>query len=209
MSLRSLLLATAGSIGLVSMMASPVVAGPAQDAAFDDRGGFVQDSWGKCVRTKWDGDNDPCAPAPEPAPTPPPPPPPPPPAPAPEPVVELEQRTVYFDFDSANLDMEAIGKLDHLVNVINTSKQIADVRIIGYTDQYGADDYNMKLSERRVKAVEMYLDGSSRLDAVAADIRGLGKAPAEADCAAIAARKEKIACMRKERRVEVEFKYER
>lgn len=196
------------SAGVMCLVASYALAAPANDAALDHRGSFVQDKWGKCVRTKWDGENDPCAPAPAPAPEPVAAPAPPPP-PAPEPVVELEQRTVYFDFDSASLDMESIGKLDHLVSIINDSKQIADVRIVGYTDQYGANDYNLKLSERRVKAVESYIDGRSRLNAEVEDIRGAGKAPAEADCAVIAKRVEKIACMRKERRVEVEFKYQK
>lgn len=204
--LRILLLTSVVAIG-ASCASVVAVAGPAQDAAFDKRGSFVQDSWGHCVRTKWDGDNDPCAPAPapvaEPAPTPPPPPPPP-----PAPVVELEQRTVYFDFDSDKLDMEAIGKLDHLVSVINASSAITDVKIIGYTDQFGSDSYNLHLSEKRVHAVETYLNGRSRLASVPGDIRGLGKANAESDCQAVSNRADRIACMRKERRVEVEFKYE-
>ncbi len=196
----------ASALLTVTLMSGSAHAGPAQDAAFDDRGSFVRDSWGKCVRTKWDGDEDPCNP------TPPPPPPPAPepvaaPAPAPEPVVELEQRTIYFDFDSAKIDSEGVYKLNLLAQLVNESKQISDVRVVGYADQFGTSDYNVKLSERRVQTVKSYLDERSRLSATAADIKGLGKAPAEAECAAIAARKEKIACMRKERRVEIEFKY--
>lgn len=189
----------------LTLLSNSAHAGPAQDAAFDDRGSFVRDSWGKCVRTKWDGSEDPCNP------TPPPPPPAPEPVAAPEPepapVVELEQRTIYFDFDSAKIDSEGVYKLNMITQLINESKQIADVRVIGYADQFGTSDYNVKLSERRVQAVKAYLDERSRLSATAADIKGLGKAPAEAECEAIAARAEKIACMRKERRVEIEFKY--
>lgn len=195
----------ASAILAATLMNGSAYAASAQDAAFDHRGSFVRDSWGKCVRTKWDGSEDPCNPAP-----PPPPPAPAPvaaPAPAPEPVVELEQRTIYFDFDSTKIDSEGVYKLNLLAQLVNDSKQISDVRVVGYADQFGTSDYNVKLSERRVQAVKSYLDERSRLSATAADIKGLGKAPAEAECAAIAARKEKIACMRKERRVEIEFKY--
>lgn len=177
-------------------------AGPSKDAAYDERGGFVSDSWGKCVRTKWVENDDPCNPTP----------PPPPPAPVaapppPPPVVSLEQRTVYFAFDSAELDEEAMNKLNILSQIINQSARIGDVQIIGYTDQIGSSDYNQKLSEHRVKSVEDYLDKRSRLDTQAADIRGLGEAPPEEQCENLKKRQEKIDCMRTERRVEIEFKY--
>lgn len=193
------------AVSAISLLFSAAAqAGPSKDAVYDERSGFVSDSWGKCVRTKWVENEDPCNPTP----------PPPPPAPArvaptppPPPVVNLEQRTIYFEFDSAELDEEAMNKLNYLVQVINQSKQIGDVRIVGFADQIGTNDYNQALSERRVKAVEGYLDQRSRLDTQAADIRGLGEAPAEADCAALKKREDKITCMRKERRVEIEFKY--
>lgn len=175
-----------------------------QDAAFDRNENFVIDKHGKCVRTKWMEGDDPCNPTPPPPPTPAAPPPPP---PAPAPVVELEQRTIYFDFDSAELDSEAVYKLNMLVQLINQSKQIADATIHGFADQIGASDYNQKLSERRSQAVERYLDERTRLDTKSADIRGLGESSTEAECEALTKRAEKIDCMRKERRVEIEFKY--
>lgn len=197
---------TALSLGISLLIAAaqPSLAQSNQEAAFDKNKGFVVDKHGHCVRTKWMDGDDPCNPTP-----PPPPPPvaPPPPPPPPPPVVELEQRTIYFDFDSAELDSEAVYKLNMLVQLINQSKQIAEVTIHGFTDQFGASDYNLKLSERRTQAVEDYLDERSRLDTQAADVRGLGKAAPEAECGALTKRNEKIDCMRKERRVEVEFKY--
>lgn len=167
-----------------------------QDAAYDDRGNFVYDKYGKCVRTKWDGGNDPCAPAP-----------PPPPPPAPIPQVKLEQRQIFFDFDSDRLDAEAMAKLDYLARVINSSRAIKDAHIIGFTDVIGASDYNMRLSQRRARAVEMYLDRRTRLDTRVADIRGLGEAPDDGRCRGLA-RPQRIACLRPQRRVEIEFKYQ-
>ncbi len=185
-----------GSVSTVSLAQS-------QDAAYDKRNSFVADTNGKCVRTKWMEGEDPCNPAQPPAPVPVA-------APAPAmPVVSLEQRTIYFDFDSSALTAESTSKLDGLAQIINGSSAIADVRIHGFTDQFGTSDYNAKLASSRASAVKSYLDGKSRLSSTIGDIRGLGKSAPEAQCGAIKKRNEKIACMAKERRVEIEFKAER
>lgn len=190
---------------LLLAVATPAFAGPAEDAAWDKRNQPVYDSAGKCVRTKWQDVNDPCMPktavaVPAPAPAP---------APAPIPEIALEQRTIYFDFDSAALTTESQGKLDALSEVINSSASIADVRIHGFTDQFGTSSYNEVLANKRAAAVKTYLDGKSRLDTTVAEVKGLGKsAPAEG-CEADKKRDAKIACMAKERRVEIEFKAQR
>lgn len=173
------------------------------DAAYDERGNFIYDRYGNCVRTRWMDETDPCAPPPPPEPAPvvkaPPPP--------PRPVIKLEQRTIYFDFDSAELTDQAVAKLNNLARVINNSRAIADVHVIGYADQIGSDSYNLALSKRRVAAVEEFLDRRSRMDTRAADIRGLGEAPDDGSCEDLA-RKERIECLRPQRRVEIEFKYQ-
>jgi OOP family OmpA-OmpF porin len=196
---KIVLFLTVMTMGLPQMAAAR-----SQDAAYDKHENFVTDRNGNCVRTKWMGSEDPCNPTPPPAPAPVA-------APAPKPVVvappkvSLEQRTVYFDFDSAELSDAAMTKLNALAQIINQSSAIKDVHIIGFTDQFGSDDYNLTLSKQRVQAVEDYLDHRSRLDTHAADIRGLGKAP-KTDCESVSGREDRIACMRKERRVEIEFK---
>lgn len=183
------LLATTIYSASLSVPTAALAGSGGQDAAYDKGGSAVRDKWGKCVRTKWDGDRDPCATkAPPPPPAPPkpvvtPPAPKPAPAPAPEPKVELDQRTVHFAFDSSKLDMTATGKLDALAKLINESKQIGDVSVVGYTDQMGTDAYNIALAKKRVHAVQEYLDARSRLDSKAADIRAVGKAPADQMCA--------------------------
>lgn len=194
-----------GTCAMLMLAASPAFAGPAEDAAYDKKDQPVYDSNGKCVRTKWQDVNDPCAPrmveAPKPAPIPAP-------APAPIPEIALEQRTIYFDFDSAVLTAEAKTKLDALADVINTSQAIADVRIHGFTDQFGTSSYNEVLSIKRAASVKAYLDTKSRLSSTVAEVKGLGKSES-AGCESLKKRDEKIACMAKERRVEIEFKAQR
>ncbi len=190
---------------LLLAVATPAFAAPAVDAAWDKREQPVIDTRGNCVRTKWMGGQDPCAPAaavavPVPVAAP---------APAPIPEVALEQRTIYFDFDSAVLTGESQSKLDALGEVINSSTSIADVRIHGFTDQFGSSSYNEALANKRAAAVKSYLDGKSRLDSTVAEVKGLGKSSPAEGCEAIKKRADKIACMAKERRVEIEFKAQR
>lgn len=194
--MRSTLLATAAFVAF--SIAAPAFAGPAEDAAYDKNKSTVIDSRGNCVRTQWQDQNDPCAPyVPKK------------PVPvvqqvAPAPVVSTEQRTVYFDFNKASLTAAATAKLDELAKIINESSAITNVTIHGFTDQFGTDSYNDALANKRVASVKSYLDSKSRLKAEG-DIKGLGKAPADASCTSIKKRADKIACMAKERRVEVEF----
>lgn len=58
-----------------------------------------------------------------------------------------------FDFDSYALKEEQKQKLDKFFEN-NDCKEIV---IVGYTDNVGTDDYNLKLSEKRAKEVEKYL----------------------------------------------------
>lgn len=64
--------------------------------------------------------------------------------------------TIYFDFDKATLrpvhktELERLSLFLHRMNSLN-------LQIEGHTDQRGNEEYNMKLSERRAKAVMDYL----------------------------------------------------
>lgn len=192
----------------MTLMAGQAAADAANDAAYDNFGGAVVDSQGDCVRTKWDGRNDPCAP-------PPPPPAPKPivrapaPKPAPLPVVALEQRTVYFDFDSAKLTQAAQNKLNQLIAVVERSSRITGLSVHGYTDQFGSDDYNSVLAAKRAGSVKSYLNANSRISSTVGEVRGFGKAAPEAECQGVKKRKARIACMASQRRVEVELKVQK
>jgi outer membrane protein OmpA-like peptidoglycan-associated protein len=85
-----------------------------------------------------------------------PPPAPPPPAFIPEPKKELVLERVYFETDSATLKPESSETLD---KVAESLKSFPDVMILvaGHTDNTGSAAYNMKLSEKRAKAVMDYL----------------------------------------------------
>jgi outer membrane protein OmpA-like peptidoglycan-associated protein len=65
---------------------------------------------------------------------------------------------VLFDTGRANLKPGATSNLNRLVTFLN---QYPDrtVRIEGYTDSVGGEDYNQGLSERRADSVKSYLAG--------------------------------------------------
>lgn len=65
---------------------------------------------------------------------------------------------VLFDFDSAEIKSEAHPMLNEAVVILKKNVQIK-VEIDGHTDNIGPAAYNMKLSERRAKAVMEYFVG--------------------------------------------------
>lgn len=63
---------------------------------------------------------------------------------------------ILFDFDKATLRPAAETALTKIAEVIQSSKT-PEVKIEGYTDSKGADDYNLRLSERRASTVAVWL----------------------------------------------------
>ena len=69
----------------------------------------------------------------------------------------LEQTLkLLFDFDSAELRPESLTELERVVTFMN-DVPFATALIEGHTDSVGSAAYNLKLSDRRAKAVYDYL----------------------------------------------------
>lgn len=66
--------------------------------------------------------------------------------------VQEKYALILFDFDSAQIKERNQVIVDRIVKRIRELPE-AKVEIVGHTDNIGKDDYNMKLSERRAKAV--------------------------------------------------------
>jgi outer membrane protein OmpA-like peptidoglycan-associated protein len=109
---------------------------------------------------------------------PPPPPPPPPPAPraatpppasAPGEAKRIVLRGINFDFDKASIKQEFVPVLDEAAQILKDNPRV-QVVVEGHTDSKGTDEYNLRLSERRAKAVKQYLVSrgveASRLEAM-------------------------------------------
>ena len=186
-----------------SAMAHPqdVVEGP-------DKQPLRGEKFGNCVQTKWTADSDVCAPAPAPkhvevvVPEP---------APAPQPVAKLahEDLTIYFPFNKDALTDDDKRKLDQIADAVNHSPKVSKVNIVGYTDKIGSDSYNDKLSIRRANSAKTYIDAKMRIPAGVVVLRGLGKQdPVTKGCDKNKNRKKEIACLARDRRVEIEFEFQ-
>lgn len=71
---------------------------------------------------------------------------------------------VQFEFDRATVSEEGIRLLDQKVEVLQKNPSIR-IRVEGNADDYGSDEYNMVLSQRRAAVVNRYftergIDGS-------------------------------------------------
>jgi OOP family OmpA-OmpF porin len=158
-----------------------------------------------------------CAATPEPAPAPAPAPPPapapqipPPPPPAPKPAAAKPEKittasTVNFDFDRYVIRPDARTKLDDMVGKLrNVTLEV--VIAVGHADRIGSDAYNMKLSVRRADSVKAYLV-SKGVAANRVYTEGKGERQPVKECKGEPkgkARKDLIACLEPNRRVELE-----
>ncbi len=194
--------AAATALALSFACAGADAQGIDKDTAFDTGKNIVTNTFGNCVRTKWDANGDPCAPEVKPVPH----------VAAPAPVAPAvvpsqEARTVYFDFNKATLTPDSTAKLNDLINYVVRSKQVNGVGIAGFADRIGGADYNLELSKKRAKVVYDYLSTRVKINTQILDIRALGKSAPTAQCPAKLKRSEQISCLAKDRKVEVVFQY--
>ena len=89
-------------------------------------------------------------------------------------LMNLDEGSLKFDFDRAELRPESRETLALIAGILFTSEDFA-ITITGHTDARGGDDYNQRLSERRARAVADYLIASG-LESERFTVEGLGKA---------------------------------
>ncbi|KVE34210.1 outer membrane protein OmpA [Burkholderia sp. TSV86] len=126
---------------------------------------------------------------------------------APAPIISSQKITysadALFDFDKATLKPLGKQKLDELAAKIQ-QMNVEVVVATGYTDRIGSDKYNDRLSLRRAQAVKSYLV-SKGVDSSKVYTEGKGKRnPVTGNTCRQKNRKQLIACLAPDRRVEVE-----
>lgn len=78
------------------------------------------------------------------------------PEPAPAPPRKLVLEGVNFDFDKSAIRQEDLDDIDKDVASLESWGNV-NIEVAGHTDSRGSDEYNTKLSQRRVEAVRNYL----------------------------------------------------
>ena len=113
---------------------------------------------------------------------------------------------VEFDRSGLN-DIGAAGRarLDVLADRAKGLQGIERIVLVGHTDRLGSDAHNQPLSLRRATAVRDHLVARG-LDAALFTVEGRGSAEPVKTCGDGLARSELIACLRDNRRVEVEIR---
>ncbi len=73
-----------------------------------------------------------------------------------KPAASCTMQTVYFAYDSSTLSSDARDKL--VSNADCIKKKNESVRVEGYADERGTNEYNIALGERRARSVRDYLE---------------------------------------------------
>jgi outer membrane protein OmpA-like peptidoglycan-associated protein len=89
-------------------------------------------------------------------------------------VMTLGSKSIRFAFDESSLRPEDKEVLSRIAGVLSTLKGY-QIYVYGYTDDIGTKEYNLKLSDRRAKAVRDYLVANG-LDPNIMTTKGYGKA---------------------------------
>jgi outer membrane protein OmpA-like peptidoglycan-associated protein len=95
---------------------------------------------------------------------------------APE-IRELERKNfvfqpIYFDHDKAEIKIEYQVYLKEMIRVVNGHSDLR-IQITGHTDAVGPDSYNILLSERRAKSIEVFFKGNGlELKKLVIDFKG-------------------------------------
>lgn len=71
-------------------------------------------------------------------------------------VLDLAAKTLEFEHDKAIIRKKSFGELESLTNMMLIREDLK-IRLDGYTDNNGSEDYNMELSKNRVQAVKDFL----------------------------------------------------
>jgi outer membrane protein OmpA-like peptidoglycan-associated protein len=70
---------------------------------------------------------------------------------------------VHFPFDSNQLDGKTQAHLDRLTELLQGPLSDLCIKLVGHADTVGAAGYNQILSERRARAVKLYLAGPGQI----------------------------------------------
>ena len=95
---------------------------------------------------------------------------------------EVVLNSIYFEYDKSNITPEAAFELNKLVDVMKSYPEMV-IFAKAHTDNRGSDEYNLKLSDQRAKAVVQYVisQGISR-ERISG--QGFGETEPKVDCGA-------------------------
>jgi outer membrane protein OmpA-like peptidoglycan-associated protein len=183
------------SLGLVlaSTLAAPAFANCCGDysknqVVNDMHSNRVHDVRGNCVYTKWTNGNNTCNSISK------------------TPGFTLNERTIYFGFNSDRLTQESVYKLNRLLGKIKDSGHVMSATIVGHADHIGDAGYNQALSNRRANSVRAYMAKHGFDNTSVTTVTAEGEnAPVTTGCDASGSKAATVNCLQPDRRVEVQL----
>ncbi|RUR35018.1 outer membrane protein assembly factor BamE [Vreelandella andesensis] len=109
---------------------------------------------------------------------------------------------VLFDFDSEQLSLEGQRALERVSDMVLSAYSSPSVLVVGYTDRFGDEQYNLNLSQARAETVGRYLV-SQGMERRHLTLIGRGEADPVVDCPGNVATSNVKECLKPNRRVEV------
>jgi OOP family OmpA-OmpF porin len=88
---------------------------------------------------------------------------------------------VQFEYNSSKIMEVSFSLLDEVAKVIKEHPQIQLIEVQGHASAEGSDDYNLKLSDKRARAVHMYLIKKAGIDKGMLQSKGYGETVPVAD----------------------------
>ncbi len=80
---------------------------------------------------------------------------------------------LLFDYDASQLRAQAVGSLQKLADLMQRNPNATFI-IEGHTDNFGAPDYNLRLSLARAESVKAWLSGTAGIESGRIQTRGYG-----------------------------------
>lgn len=113
--------------------------------------------------------------------------------------VSFDVQSINFEFGSDELAADGIRQLDEFgAALVSPELEQLKLRVAGHTDDQGEESYNLDLSQRRAKAVALYLESNYEVDSGRLEVVGMGEEKPLVPDASLEARA-------KNRRVEMVF----
>lgn len=100
---------------------------------------------------------------------------------------ETVSASIFFDFDKSDITQEAQMSLAKVAYVMNQDKSLR-VKIVGYCDERGSYEYNLKLSQRRCNAALKTLVNDYNIDPDRFEVDPKGKSELLSDTQKLAPR---------------------
>ncbi|UTD56179.1 OmpA family protein [Halomonas sp. MS1] len=109
---------------------------------------------------------------------------------------------VLFEFDSDTLTLEGQRALERVSEMVGDAYSSPNILVVGYTDRFGKEQYNLNLSQARAEAVGSYLV-SQGIERRNLTLLGRGEVDPIVNCPGQVATPSVKACLKPNRRVEI------